>query len=135
MKKKDVAAPAPVFMHGPTFMGNPLACSISLASLRLLQSYDWKNCVTNIENQLRRELEVCRDSPYVNDVRVLGAIGVVEMKQPLEMKSTTQHLLNQGVWLRPFGKLLYTMPPFIINKHQLSKITKAMVSIATTKHL
>jgi adenosylmethionine-8-amino-7-oxononanoate aminotransferase len=123
--------PAGVLMHGPTFMGNPLACAVSLASLNLLQSYDLPNLIGSIERQLAKELEPCRESPYVQDVRVLGAIGVVEMKEPINMSMIQPELVNQhGVWLRPFGKLLYTMPPFIISKQDLQKITKAMVSIA-----
>ena len=123
--------PAGVLMHGPTFMGNPLACAVSLASLNLLQSYDLPNMIGSIERQLSEELEPCRESPHVQDVRVLGAIGVVEMKEPIDMSIVQPDLVNQhGVWLRPFGKLLYTMPPFIIEKHDLRKITKAMVSLA-----
>eukprot|EP00934_Nitzschia_sp_Nitz4_P007588 Nitzschia sp. Nitz4//scaffold41_size133979//114056//115411//NITZ4_003369-RA/size133979-processed-gene-0.266-mRNA-1//-1//CDS//3329551536//7578//frame0 len=132
-KVADVFAkgPAGVLMHGPTFMGNPLACAVSLASLELLRSYSMETMVGGIEEQLRVELEPCRASPYVQDVRVLGAIGVVEMKEPMDMKTTQPALVEEGVWLRPFGKLLYTMPPFIIQKQELRQITKAMVSIAT----
>ena len=125
--------PAGVLMHGPTFMGNPLACAVSLASLNVLQSYDLPSMIGSIERQLVKELEPCRESPNVQDVRVMGAIGVVEMKEPLNMKVVQQKIVEKGVWLRPFGKLLYTMPPFIIQKHELRKITKAIVSIATRK--
>jgi adenosylmethionine-8-amino-7-oxononanoate aminotransferase len=125
--------PAGVLMHGPTFMGNPLACAVSLASLNLLRSYHLPSMIGSIETQLKEELLPCKESPYVQDVRVLGAIGVVEMKEPMNMSVVQPHLVDEGVWLRPFGKLLYTMPPFIIQKGELSKITKAMVSIATRR--
>jgi len=125
--------PAGVLMHGPTFMGNPLACAVSLASLQVLQSYDLPKVIGNIEEQLVRELEPCKESPYVKDVRVLGAIGVVEMEEPMDMSIVQPQVVEEGVWLRPFGKLLYTMPPFIIQQHELRKITKAMVSIATRR--
>jgi adenosylmethionine-8-amino-7-oxononanoate aminotransferase len=125
--------PAGVLMHGPTFMGNPLACAVSLASLNLLQSYHLPSMIGAIENQLTNELSPLKDSPLVQDVRVLGAIGVVEMKEPMDMSVVQPQLVREGVWLRPFGKLLYTMPPFIIQKHELRKITKAMVSVATRR--
>mmetsp|Transcript_376 Transcript_376/g.732 ORF Transcript_376/g.732 Transcript_376/m.732 type:complete len:441 (-) Transcript_376:938-2260(-) len=125
--------PAGVLMHGPTFMGNPLACAVSLASLKLLQSYDLPSMIGSIEKQLVHELEPCKESPYVQDVRVLGAIGVVEMKEPMNMSVVQPQLVQDGVWLRPFGKLLYTMPPFIIKKEELRKITRAMLSIATRR--
>lgn len=121
---------AGVLMHGPTFMGNPLACAVSLESLNILQSYDWRKKVKEIEVQLQAELEPCRDSPFVKDVRVLGAIGVVEMTEPFDMKVTQPKVVDHGVWLRPFGKLLYTMPPFIIKSCELRQITKAMVALA-----
>lgn len=122
---------AGVLMHGPTFMGNPLACAVSLESLKLLQDYDWQNKVQTIQAQLREELAPCRESPLVKDVRVLGAIGVVEMKEPMDMKKVQPAIVHDyGVWLRPFGRLLYTMPPFIIGKPELRKITQAMVALS-----
>lgn len=120
-----------VLMHGPTFMGNPLACAVSLESLNLLHRGDWKSQVGSIEQQLKNELEPCRSSSLVQDVRVLGAIGVVEMKQPLDMKTVQPWIVDQGVWLRPFGKLLYAMPPFCIGAKELRKITSTMVSLAS----
>jgi adenosylmethionine-8-amino-7-oxononanoate aminotransferase len=125
--------PAGVLMHGPTFMANPLACAVSNASLDILKSYDLPKMIGSIEKQLIKELEPCKESPFVQDVRVLGGIGVVEMKEPIDMKVMQSKIVQEGVWLRPFGKLLYTMPPFIIKKHELRKITKVMVSIATRR--
>jgi adenosylmethionine---8-amino-7-oxononanoate aminotransferase len=168
-------AAQPVLMHGPTFMGNPLACSVALASIALLEqspsplppinassSYrnngtnpqlqqqqpkqhgyplqlpqhsstctDWRRSVPMIEQQLRNELAECTTSEHVQDVRVLGAIGVVEMKHPIRNMIQLQHAIvrEYGVWLRPFGKLIYTMPPYIITSEQLRKITTAIVQL------
>ena len=117
------------FMHGPTFMGNPLACSVSLASVKLLLSMPWKRRIAEIENRLKEGLTECADSRSVADVRALGAIGVLEMKEPVDMKSIQRKLVEKGVWLRPFGKLLYTMPPYIISDEDLDRITCAMREI------
>jgi adenosylmethionine-8-amino-7-oxononanoate aminotransferase len=118
-----------VFMHGPTFMANPLACTAALTSINLLIESDWQQRIVSIEKKLRQGLSVCFDFENVNDVRVLGAIGVVEMKQAVDMKKITEEFVAAGVWLRPFGKLVYVMPPFIITDDDLDILIAAMVSV------
>ena len=124
------AGEAGVFMHGPTFMGNPLACAVSLANLELLASYDWQRKIAQIEGRLRDELEPCRQLAAVKDVRVLCAIAAVELHQPVDMATVQPMFVEQGVWLRPFGRLLYTMPPYIIEPHELRAVTSAIYSVA-----
>jgi len=119
-----------VLMHGPTFMANPLACSVAIASIRLLLDSPWQQRVASIEKQLGTGLEPCRNHHAVADVRVLGAIGVVEMKEPVDVQKVQAQLLEQGVWLRPFGKLLYTMPPFVMNEEDLNTLISAMCKVA-----
>ncbi len=120
---------AGVFMHGPTFMANPLACAVALENLNLLTSYDWAGRVAAIAQQLAQELAPCQDLPAVKAVRVLGAIGVVELHQPVDMAVVQPQFVAQGVWLRPFGRLIYTMPPYIIEPQQLGQITAAIATV------
>lgn len=117
------------FMHGPTFMANPLACSIACASIKELLSYDWKSKVEDIEQILKTNLSKLNSNDKVRQVRVLGAIGVIEMKENVDLNTIQAMLVNEGIWLRPFGKLIYTMPPYIISKEELEYLCKAIVKV------
>lgn len=121
-----------VFMHGPTFMANPLACSAALMSLKLLLESPWQSRIANIERGLNTGLAPCRQLPQVADVRVLGAIGVVELKEAVDIKSVQPQLVEAGVWVRPFGRLVYLMPPFIINDDDLETLTAAIVKVVSS---
>lgn len=118
-----------VLMHGPTFMANPLACAVALASINLLLASPWQQRISCIEQQLTESLARCKDSPSVADVRVKGAIGVIEMKEAVDIEKVQKTLIEQGVWLRPFGHLIYAMPPYIVSSGQLKTMCDAMKNV------
>lgn len=117
-------------MHGPTFMANALACAVAVASVELLLSQDWRARVAEIGAGLAEGLEPARSLPGVADVRVIGAIGVIETDQPVDLRTATPVALDHGVWLRPFRNLIYAMPPFICTDAEIAQITSAMVAVA-----
>src|ERR1700757_2871056 len=121
---------AGALMHGPTFMANPLACAVSVASIDLLLGQDWRSRVAQISAGLTDGLEPARALPGVTDVRVCGAIGVIECDRPIDLAVTTPAALDRGIWLRPFRNLIYAMPPFICGPDEIAQITSAMVEVA-----
>ena len=120
------------FMHGPTFMGNPLACAVANANLAILEKNQWQRQVENIEKQFAYELPIIATLEKVKQVRWLGAIGVVELHQAVNMMEIQQAFVNAGVWIRPFGRLIYIMPPYIITSAQLSCLTQAIYQALNT---
>ncbi len=124
------ASEAGVFMHGPTFMGNPLACAVACASFDKLMSMDWQGEVKQLEQQLKDELEPLAELESVADIRVLGAIGVMEMVDAVDVGKAQKLLVEAKVWIRPFGRLVYIMPPYVMTSTELRQLTKAMRLLA-----
>ena len=120
-----------LFMRGPTFMANPLACSAGLASLKLLLDSPWQDRVKHIVKTLKSGLEPCRQYKQVKDVRVLGAIGVVELHQPVNIKKIQPQFVEMGVWVRPFNHLIYLMPPYIIDNDDLNSLIHSITTIVS----
>jgi len=118
-----------VFMHGPTFMANPLACAAATASIDLLLESPWQENIARIESTLRTNLAPCAKLPAVNQVRTLGAIGVVELEDAVDMHRIPQMFVDRGVWVRPFGRLVYVMPPYIITDQELTTVTSAIADV------
>ncbi|HCO07607.1 MAG TPA: adenosylmethionine--8-amino-7-oxononanoate aminotransferase BioA, partial [Acinetobacter ursingii] len=122
------AGEAGVFMHGPTFMANPLACAVALRSTQLLLEQDWQSNIQRISEQLQ-SLQILSALEYVADVRILGAIGVVELKFNVDMKTLQQQFVERGIWVRPFGKLVYVMPPYVISKDELNFLLEQLIEV------
>jgi len=126
---QGVEANGNVLMHGPTFMANPLACAVANASLELLLNSPWKERVEAIQTQLDKELRECEALSIVKEVRTLGAIGVVELNEAVDLEFMTPAFIKEGVWVRPFLNLVYIMPPFVITKEELTHLTSAIFSV------
>ena len=120
---------AGVFMHGPTFMGNPLACAVANASLDILMTGEWKNQIKRIEAGLEKGFEPAKNLPQVADVRVIGGVGVIELVEPVDMATVQPMFVEEGVWVRPFGKNVYVLPPYVINDEDLAFLCSAMVNV------
>ncbi|GIT99005.1 adenosylmethionine--8-amino-7-oxononanoate transaminase [Sulfurovum sp. TSL1] len=126
---QGVEANGNVLMHGPTFMANPLACAVANASLELLLNSPWKEKIQNIQTQLNEELTKCEALTIVKAVRTLGAIGVVELHEEVDLDFMTPAFIKEGVWVRPFLNLVYIMPPFVITKEELTHLTSAIFTV------
>ncbi|WP_371924770.1 aminotransferase class III-fold pyridoxal phosphate-dependent enzyme [Endozoicomonas sp. SCSIO W0465] len=117
------------FMHGPTFMANPLACAAGNASLEILSRGEWQGQLSAIEKTLREGLMPCCEMPAVADVRVLGGVGVVELKEPVVMSEIQPLFVAEGVWVRPFGRLVYVMPPYVISSDELKALCSSICRV------
>jgi adenosylmethionine---8-amino-7-oxononanoate aminotransferase len=124
------ASESGVLMHGPTFMANPLACSVASANLALLRDRDWQADVHRIESGLRAGLKPAADLDGVSDVRVIGAVGVIQLDRPVDVPAATAAATDLGVWIRPFRDLVYTMPPYIVTDAELQAICDALLAAA-----
>lgn len=134
MTTRDVAdtisrGEAGVMMHGPTFMANPLSCAIAIASLELLERQDMASRIAHIQQKLRELLAPAASLPAVTEVRVLGAIGVIEMKQPVDVGRFQKLCVEKGIWVRPFGHNVYVMPPYVISDEDLDTLCTRMIEI------
>ena len=125
--------PQAALMHGPTFMANPLACAAANAALDLFEQEPWAENVARIEAQMRRELEPCRALPGVVDVRVMGAVAAVQLADPSDREALKSRFMDEGVWLRPFGDIVYLTPPFIIGEEDLRRLTGAIVGVLSAR--
>jgi adenosylmethionine-8-amino-7-oxononanoate aminotransferase len=124
-----------IFMHGPTYMANPLACSVALANIKLLFSYDWKKNVKSIEKILNDDLEKISKNNAVKDYRVIGAVGILEMKKKVDVGSIQKRFVQHGIWLRPFSNLIYVMPPYIISKKDLRFLMKQLDDVINMEYI
>ena len=120
---------AGVMMHGPTFMANPLACAVALESVTMLEEQNMAARIAHIESRLRELMAPAKDIPGVRDVRVLGAIGVIEMEEPVNVGEFQKKCVERGVWVRPFGRNVYVMPPYIISDDDLAHLINATIDI------
>ena len=121
-------------MHGPTFMANPLACAVAAESVAMLRESPWRQRVANIEQTLRRKLAAAAQWRCVREVRALGAIGVLEMAQPVNTASLQPRLVEKGVWVRPFGRLVYLMPPFVISQQELDFLAEQTLAAVAEEY-
>lgn len=132
--EKICSGDAHCFMHGPTFMANPLACAVAAESIDILLSSDWQNNISRIEYLLSTGLAPARELSAVAEVRTLGAVGVIEMREPVDINLLQPAFVNHGVWLRPFGRLVYLMPPYVISTEELEKLCHAVLEVLTTHY-